>query len=318
MLEKNRLATKHLIRPATFFLVLWCLIFPSLVHPQGLPRFETQEIIIFHEPGLEKAARWIAEIYPGIKREIEDFFRIKWESRPTVVLLRKERFRETTGGSPGLVAYAIPKRGLVVFNYSALRRSEAGGLSTLKHELCHLVVHHLVGGKQVPRWLDEGICQVVSGTLGELGVDLRGSPMDQAVRAGRLLRFESLTTRFPPSQREMILAYEQSKAFVSYLLNSFGKEGLLALLDLMARGVGEREAISQVYGHNLGELQAIWHETLTGPEDFLASLSYYLYEILFGIGALLMLFAFLVQVVRKRRSYRELEEAEGEQGQEGE
>jgi hypothetical protein len=39
---------------------------------------------------------------------------------------------------------------------------------TLKHELCHLFLHYLIGGGELPRWFNEGIAQWTSGGIAEL------------------------------------------------------------------------------------------------------------------------------------------------------
>lgn len=294
---------------APIILILLILAYPA--HGLRLPTLETAQLTIIHEVGMERAARRLVEFYGSAKASLEAFFGLQFEVRPTIILVQANRFKAVSGGNSLLVAYAIPRKGTVVINHSAFRRSEADLKKTLKHELCHLFLHSMMNGNgQLPKWLEEGICQVVSGTLGEVAVTLKGNLIDEALRRGRLLRLEALSEGFPPRVQELALAYEQSRVFVTFLINNYGKDKLLSLIEILSQERPPDEALLELYGHSLQELQLQWQNTLRGPADFLARLGAYLYEILFGIGAFLMIIAFGVQLIRKRRSYRSEETVE--------
>ncbi len=294
------------------FAVMLCLSLfpPGPANCLRLPAFQTAHLTVVHEPGIGGAARRLVKLYQSVKEELETFFKTQFVARPTIVILRAERFRAVSGTDPMLIAYALPQTGTIVINLSALQRSEADLKTTLKHELCHLFLHALAGGGHLPRWLDEGICQVVSGTLGDIMISLKGDPISEALRRGKLLKLKSISKWFPSDRKSTLLAYAQSKAFVTFLINKYGKERLLEAVALLRTNQVEN-AFALAYGSRLDELEASWHNTLRSKVSFLTTLSVYIYELLFVLGAILVALGFLRQRIRKKHAFQSEQHGSG-------
>lgn len=58
-----------------------------------------------------------------------------------------------------IVAIAIPEQYLIVIDYSKVHIHPFTLEVTLKHDVCHLLLHHHIPGDNLPKWLDEGISQ---------------------------------------------------------------------------------------------------------------------------------------------------------------
>jgi len=130
-------------------------------------------------------------------------------------------------------------------------------------------------------------------------------------QVGGYISFRFLRETFPSERRRLLLAYAQSREFIRYLIDEFGKDAILRILNGMKSGIPAEEAIRQATGLTLQELEVKWRRRLEKGDTWLARLSYYLYEILFGIGALLCAYTFVRQIRLKRRSRRQ-DEAEEE------
>lgn len=137
------------------------------------------------------------------------------------------------------VAFARPERSELVIVEERIKPDPPDDLeSVLAHELTHVVLgdleHRLSAHtRRVPRWLHEGLAQVVAGSR-YLGGD------DQLVwfraRTDRLLSMSSLSDSFPDDEDMLRVAYAESSSFVSWLDRNVGRQKVLDALRLWLSG----------------------------------------------------------------------------------
>lgn len=257
--------------------------------------------VLFQTP-LGGASKEVAEIYLGIKEEIEGIFGWKLDLRPTVLLINDSRSFRRMAESPLTVAFAVPSRNLIVIDHSKMRTHPFDLENTLKHELCHLLLHRHIKGPILPRWLDEGVCQWASGGVLDIIIDQKRSLLNRAILKGRFIPLDYLQRGFPRSKDSLLLAYEESKSFVEHIIGRSGKEGILSVLSQMKRDEGVHAAILHSLSIPLDRLEEEWHQSLREKVTWFTYLSYHLYEILFAVAALLAIGAF-IKVVLKKRAY---------------
>jgi hypothetical protein len=102
---------------------------------------------------------------------------LAYDQKPLIVMINnRNRFLQTTD-HPLTIAYAIPKRNLIVIDYSRVVTTPFSLETTLTHEFCHLLLHEHI--PNIPRWLDEGLCQWASGGVDEIIYNLRQSQLNQ-------------------------------------------------------------------------------------------------------------------------------------------
>ncbi len=137
------------------------------------------------------------------------------------------------------------------------------GRTALTHELTHLVVHQATFSPygQLPVWLDEGLATY---SEGELDYDLRSS-LNRAISAGTLISVRSLCSPFSAYADKARLSYAQSYSLVEYLLNNYGQDKMLDLLTNLKQGSTYDEALTEVYGFDIDDLDVGWRATLTNP-----------------------------------------------------
>ena len=139
------------------------------------------------------------------------------------------------------------------------------GKTAMAHELAHLVVHQSVFGPfgLLPEWLDEGLAVY---TEGELRSDLRSS-LDDAISEDELISVRSLASSFPTDPDEARLSYAESYSLVVFLLDNYGQDKMLDILDVFKQGSGYDEALIQVYGFDMDGLNELWRASLgLGPQ----------------------------------------------------
>jgi len=283
------------------------LLFSILFQPLHIDRtdvVETTEVVVFFEKPLRVAAKEIADIYGGLKAELEETLMLRFNFRPTVLLIKSRKTFERMAGSNLIVAFAIPQKRLIVIDYSSMKTHPFTLGTTLKHELCHLLLHHHIGRANLPKWLDEGVSQWVSDGMAEIIIDRKRSLLNEAILSGHYISINELTANFPEDKKSILLAYEESKSLVEFINSEFGRDGILNILKHLKDGYEVDAAIMKGLSIPIGELERRWHYHLRERTTWITFLAVNLYNILFFIAALITIYGFIRLLIRKR-GYRD-------------
>jgi hypothetical protein len=264
------------------------------------------------EAGQEGAAKEVLRLYPTVRSDLGRLIPWPVDFSPTFVLLKEGELEEMAG--TGLVAaVAIPERNLVLLDLSKMSRHAFVLETTIKHELCHLLLHHYIKENALPKWLDEGLCQWASNGMAEIIMDRRVSFLDEAVLAGRVFSLQQLSERFPGDDRSLMLAYEQSQSIVTYISQKYDAEKLLLMLNRLRDGMALPEAVKESLGISISDLETGWLRSLNKEHTWLLYVSIHIYEILFFAAALLTV-AGSIRLIRRRKSRSTREEEIDEEG----
>jgi len=270
-------------------------------HAEPFHVLENRELKILFESPLESAAKEVANLYPFTRVELEKNLGWDLNVKPIVLLIRdRDRF-QYIAGNPLIVGLAVSDSNMIVIDYSKMTRHPFSIRNTLKHEMCHLLLHHHIPERALPRWLDEGVCQWVSDWIGDI-MHQKPSCLNRAAIRGSFLSLRSLHHRFPSDKEAMLLAYEQSKSFVAHIIAQFGKEGILSVLEHMKKGENVEEAFLSALSTPLEELELQWRQAVRTKMSWLTHLSCYLYEILFALMAMMTIYAF-IKIIAKKKAY---------------
>ncbi|MGD9239953.1 MAG: hypothetical protein PVG69_08010 [Desulfobacterales bacterium] len=261
---------------------------------------DTKELVVVYDAGLDRTARQALADYSAIKQELETSFRWQLDFRPTLVLLNdRKRFRQMAGHEL-IVAYALPKKKVVVIDHSKMNTSPFTLQTIFKHELCHLLLHHYIRDDNLPRWLDEGICQWASDGLADIIMDAKRDLLPAAILSDTDFDLETLQHQFPRDKNALILAYEQSKSVVEYLNREYGSQGILDFLKLLQQGYDFKSAFEIRFATSFDAFKYQWRAHLKKNINWFTYLSIHLYEIIFVSAALLTIFGFIRKIIRRR------------------
>ena len=134
--------------------------------------------------------------------------------------------------------------------------------NTTYHELSHLVVHlatnnPLIGGVSIPAWLDEGLSMFNQQSVESGYTDA----LNRAIRSNTLISVRSLSA--PAGQSDqVVLFYGEAYSVVKYLVDTYSKEKMQQLLAVFKRGALVDDALKEVYGYNVQELDNRWRASL--------------------------------------------------------
>ena len=140
------------------------------------------------------------------------------------------------------------------------------GKRAIAHELGHLVVHQDVFGPYgvLPTWLDEGLAMDAEG---DLRSDLQ-QMLNQAIARDTLFSIRSIASSFPTDPYEAKLSYAESYSVVQFLIDSYGSDKIVELLQVFKNGSTDNEALLQVYGFDTEGLGERWRVSLGLAPEF--------------------------------------------------
>jgi oligopeptide transport system substrate-binding protein len=147
--------------------------------------------------------------------------------------------------------------GMDLENMDWTKRTEA-------HELTHVLVGNYTFTClfTTPTWLEEGLA--VYGE-GEPDANTRDT-YTRAKAEDRLLSFNILSASFSEDPGKADISYSQSYYMVKYLIDSYGREKINALLKTLSGGTTVDDALKAVYGFDLAGFEKEWRVAEALPE----------------------------------------------------
>jgi len=272
---------------------------PTATQAKEWSTLKNNEIIILHSKALKPVAEEVTIIYPRLKSELEKILKLKLNFSPTIILEDNHDNFFKMSGHPLVLGFAIPDRSLIVIDYSKVIRKPYSLESIIKHELCHLLLHYYIDEKKLPKWFDEGVAQWVSGGIADI-LMADHTRLDRAIVTGRYIRIKSLENTFPRKDEYLILAYEESKSIVDYIVSKYGPEGILKIIYSLQKDDNINQAVLASFSMSFDELEKNWYGSVKENTTWLILLTNHLYEILFFFAGVSLIIAYIKILIRKR------------------
>ncbi|MEM1023871.1 MAG: tetratricopeptide repeat protein [Myxococcota bacterium] len=198
--------------------------------------------------GFTPEGRVVVEFYPSAKTlaKVSSLTEADIENSGTIALCKWNRLMVTT---PRAVAFGYAWR------------------DTVSHELAHLII----GGasrNNAPIWLQEGLAKFLEtawrGTPGQ-GISVaQQEALRRAAEAGELIPFEKMHPSMAklPTQEQTSLAFSEVFTFIEFLVERRGWAGIRSVLDALAEGLTDVQAIERVHGLPFSSLERQWQARL--------------------------------------------------------
>lgn len=135
--------------------------------------------------------------------------------------------------------------------------------TVIPHELTHLVFDTAIRNAYhyPPRWLNEGIAVYLSEGYGPAD---RGAVAD-AVAADSIMPLDALTAQFPTTEERFRLAYSESVSAVSFLVDHYGRDAMVALVKSYKGGVSDDEAFQSALKTDVAGFETAWLASIGSP-----------------------------------------------------
>jgi len=229
--------------------------------------------ILLHAPGRDEVlVPYIKDIFPRIRDSIGSFLgysakrpvRIEIFEDPQGLAAASELTEEEieTSGTIALAKYGK----LMLVSPKAMARGY-GWMDTLAHEYVHYVIQQQTGTK-VPIWIHEAFAKYLQTRWrSEKSLPMRPSSqhlLKQALKKGDLVTFDEMSPSMAklPSMERTGLAFAEVYTVAQYLESKVGPEGMRALIQGMAGGQTDREALKSVLGKPFSGFYRDWKRFL--------------------------------------------------------
>jgi len=195
---------------------------------------------------------------------------------------------------------AWPALHLAILSMQAPRTWEATDLPELaRHELMHLALTDAVGGRQLPRWFDEGLAVHESGEAWTA----RLQTLWQATLSKSLVPFDDLDHGFPAEGSEAGIAYAESADVVRFLMRDDDRARFGSLVQRVRAGTAFDRALGDAYDTDLRKLEYEWRLDVSHRFGLLPAVTGG--TALWGLISVLAIVAF---VKRRKRAKLKLEQ----------
>lgn len=133
-----------------------------------------------------------------------------------------------------------------------------------RHELAHVALHDAVGGRPVPRWLNEGFAVYASGETSFT----RLQSLWTATVADQLLPLERMERTFPTDAVGVSVAYAQAADVVRFLIRRQDEQRFVGMIERIRRGQDFEPALRDAYGLDMATLEFEWREDVSRRYTF--------------------------------------------------
>lgn len=298
-----------MLKRSLSFIIFWSLWGLSLADWEGVssPKFK----IYYHPQDVKNAHRVLKALeraYPSLTSVI----RYDLEGPVDIYLCGSQgEFDRLTGwGLPSWSeGVARPELGLIFLKSPRFSRADLQKAAV--HELCHVLLGKATKGRYIPRWFDEGLAVYLSGQAG-FG---SGLLIARALRGNSIIWLSAIDSVLSFEEDKARLAYLESASTISYILERFGREALVRIVDELKEGKTMNQALKDVLTLDSSDFEVDWYFYLKDKYkwNFLIDIDFYFWIIL----PLLVLFAIIAIRVRNQRILKRWEEEERLQGFEG-
>lgn len=215
----------------------------------GFHRETTAHFVVkWRSDGGAEALRVVLRLLEAAHRQLHAQLGYRPIGRVHVVLYGDQQFRAVTrvhGWVSGLFD------GKIRLPVGAATPASPALERLIVHEYAHAAIHDLSRGR-APRWLHEGLAQL-----------LEGAPVDPGLRVPGSLTLAALEALIAdPDPARARTGYDLALWLTDDLASRGGMASLRALLDRVAVGDSAPMALGRVYGVRLSELESQWRSLL--------------------------------------------------------
>ncbi len=199
-------------------------------------------------PELETAARRIRALDPRRLRSIQRITGLGGAGEPIRVILATEGSDAARSAPPWISGWAYGSLGTVVLLPERTPSYPDSSLEELRrHEGAHVLIARAAGGREVPRWFNEGLAMAAA----EVWSLEDRSRVTLASLAGGATPLADLDRLFAGDRGDVARAYAMSGAFVQDMLTAYGPAAPAGILSRLAIGLPFDEAFVRSTGWRL-------------------------------------------------------------------
>lgn len=260
--------------------------------------FTGQDERIVHDLDAE-----LRKIVPPIEQKLG--VRLAKRVRIDLTLSREQFQQKTRGSVPNWAGgVANPSQNWIVVK-APLFFGQGVPLEVLTaHEISHLLVYEAAGDDYVPRWFNEGLCQILAGESrsGSLARLSRAAASDRLIGLPRVDQVLSFNSQMAD------LAYAEAHSAADRFVDQYGWETVRSLLTGVRNGKDFENAFEDATGVNYEVWQVEWMDFARERYRFWALLD--IDNLIWMTVVMIGIFGMTLAYIRQRRQLKRLMEEE--------
>ena len=291
--------------PGVLFVFFWLIVVSLYGKSEWQQLIHNSVVIYCHREDIkngQKIMSIIENFLPGIERDLG----LTNAGKITVVIASSEKeFDAVTGGQipEWGVGAADPVRGIVFLKSPRFAKAETNLNKVVAHELTHVVLGMILKGRTVSRWFDEGLAQYESGEGNMWGTIL----LARSIFAGEIIWLDDIDNVLNFRRHKAALAYLESRTAVDYLVEHYGKDVLVRIIQHLRENNGMNKALILSIGMDFQDFQNDWYRTLKDKYRWYIFMDFPVILSIVFVGLFLAAFFVTRRRIRKKKQIWEEE-----------
>jgi hypothetical protein len=243
MLIRNR---SHKLAISLLAILIWtCGLFAQTA-PQQYQRQDSARFRVFYMPDDAKVVRGLWETLHDHVPDVENRLGLALaDTVAFVVTPTPQEWGRLAQGTPLWAnGVAFAERGYAVLKSPRFGLAYGPLPVTAIHEYIHLLLHAGAPRAEIPRWLDEGLAQVLAGQMDYVDTEV----LARAAAANRLHTLWQLEGLMGMSAPEARQGYAESAAAVQLLQKRYGLSGVTNLVHELRKGKRIDDVFPSTFG----------------------------------------------------------------------
>ena len=224
-------------------------------------RFHREPVVVrYHRKDMRNAATVMNVVHRELDRIAADLRLGTIDQFTVIVASTEQEFHAITGGEipEWGIGAADPVHGILFIKSPRFSHNQADLQRVVVHELSHVLLGMVLGGRSVDRWFDEGFALFQSG---ELGMN-RTVNLARSLFTDEFLPLDQIDEVLTFQHEKASLAYQESRSAVDYFMKIFGKEAYADIAWLIHDGHRMEEAFYQASGVDISDFEDAWIQSL--------------------------------------------------------
>jgi hypothetical protein len=211
----------------------------------------------------EYAERYYGELTDKLGFTLFNYW--TWDNRAKIYIYasQEEYVRQT--GQPSWSGGAAAYEKKTIWTYP---RGAGFFDSLLPHELGHIILHEVIGEREVPLWFEEGVASYSEAAkrFGSDQIIKNALANDTFMPLSDLSKIDGATLR---SGTNVDLFYAEAISLITYLIDNFGVDRFNRLCEKLKDGKKMDDALAYAYFdiRNIDDLGKFWEESLRRKAD---------------------------------------------------
>ena len=281
-------------------LVFFLLVLTNFIMSYDLANFERGKIKYYFNPSDSSFVKSLSKVIEPEFEDLKQIFNHNLKNKIKIFLPdTEEDFEKLTGGRlpEWSGAVAISENKIIIVKPQKFK-DDNKLITTIKHELVHIILGDKLIDNNLPLWLNEGLATYLSdnSTDGNEGLII-----SNAIAASKVIELKEINQLMELNTASANLAYLEAKIAAEYLISQIGITNLPNFLEDINKSDNQDIAFKKYLGYDLIDFEYFWYNYMKDKYQWMIVLNFDNF-----IWILLILIVVVAYILIKVRNYKKI------------